>query len=255
MVLAIIFLPISLTLFLFEKSISNFFITYVHEGDLKRLLIYQSKFELETFQTNRYIKSSKLLFFIIFFPILKFNLLYLLAVFTLTYFMYKQPYWKLKKEYKTNLALLRYQFPIWLRQIQILLHNNNVINSLILSQAQAPSIIKDDLEKLIAILNESPNNVVAFSEFMQHYKISEINRAMKLLYRCYIVNKNESAQQLNRMIASTTKWIRQERLERQDNNLSYFEWIGIIPLFGLTLVFMALMTILISNLFGKGVIL
>ena len=40
MMLAVIFMPMTLVLFLFEKSISNFFISYVYESDLEQLLIY-----------------------------------------------------------------------------------------------------------------------------------------------------------------------------------------------------------------------
>ncbi len=252
MLIAMIFMPLTLTLFLFEKTISDFFISYVYEKDCKHYLNFAKCNDLQQFQNNRYIKSSKFLFFIIFWPILKFNYYYLIAIIALTFFVYKQPYWRLKREYKQKLALVRYQFPIWLRQIQILLHNNNVINSLILSQSQAPDIIKADLQKLIDILNKSPNNVLAFGNFMEQFKISEINRAMKLLYRCYVVDKTESSQQLNRMIASTTKWIRYQRIERQNDNLAFFEWIGIVPLFGVTLIFLVLMASLLANMFGRG---
>lgn len=252
MILAMIFMPLTLLLFLFEKSISNFFITYVYESDLKLYLSYKEKLDLKAFQERRYISSSKILFFIIFFPILKFNLYYLAFIVGLTYFVYKKPYLEIKREFKQNLALVRYQFPIWLRQIQILLHNNNVINSLILSKDYAPDIIKQDLEMLILQLSESPNNVNVFIGFMDQFNISEINRAMKLLYRCYIVDKNESSKQLNRLIATTTKWIRQERLERQEDKLSFYEWVGIIPLLGVSVVFLIMMASLLANIFGKG---
>lgn len=155
--------------------------------------------------------------------------------------------------YQEDLNFVKYQFPIWLRQIQILLHNNNVINSLILSLPLAPPIIKNDLKELIETLSISPNNFAAFADFMDSFKISEVNRAMKLLYRCYIVDKDESYKQLNRMIASTTKWIRQERMTRQENKLTYFEWIGIIPLMGVTFVFLVIMASLLTNLFREGV--
>lgn len=252
MIFAMIFMPLTLLLFLFEKSINNFFITYVYENDLELYLNYKEERDLKTFQEKRYISSSKILFFIIFFPILKFNIYYLLIIAALTIYAYKKPYIKIRREYKESLALVRYQFPIWLRQIQILLHNNNVINSLILSKDFAPDIIKDDLDEMIIQLNKSPNNVAAFVSFMDQFNISEINRAMKLLYRCYIVDKNESSKQLNRLIATTTKWIRQERLERQKDNLSFYEWVGIIPLLGVTIMFLVMMASLLANIFGRG---
>ena len=94
MILAMIFMPLTLLLFLFEKSISNFFITYVYESDLELYLNYQQNQDIKTFQENRYITSSKILFFIIFFPILNFNLYFLAAIVGLTYYVYKKPYLK-----------------------------------------------------------------------------------------------------------------------------------------------------------------
>lgn len=252
MIFAMIFMPLTLVLFLFEKSISHFFTTYVYESDLELYLTYKENQDLSVFQKKRYLSSSKILFFIIFFPILKFNPYFLVFIIALTAYAYKKPYLKIKREYKESLALVRYQFPIWLRQIQILLHNNNVINSLIFSKDFAPDIIKQDLEELIFVLSKSPNDVTAFTAFMDQFNISEINRAMKLLYRCYIVDKNESSKQLNRLIATTTKWIRQERLERQEDKMSFYEWVGIMPLLGVTFIFLIMMASLLANIFGKG---
>ena len=249
----LIFVPAVVATFLFEKSIKSIFVKYIFENELVKYLDYDKQTDIISFQKTRYEKSCKILVFLIALPVLKFNLYFLFLVLVLTFITYKKPYWTYKKKYKASVSLVKYQFPIWLRQIQILLHNNNVINSLAYSQTLAPSIIKDDLNRLIKALKLSPNDVNVFVEFMDYFNISEINRAMKLLYRTYIVDKDESSKQLSRMIVSTTKWIRQERLERQKDNLVYFEWIGIIPLFGVTLVFLVIMASLITNLFGKGV--
>ena len=253
MLIAILFMPLTLSLFLFEKSISKFFILYVVESDLKKLIIIDEKLNIKDFQQARYNKSAKILFFIVLWPILRFDFYYLILILSLTIFTYKYPYLKLKRSFKKDISLVKYQFPIWLRQIQILLHNNNVINSLIISKPQAPSIIKSELESLIVELEKNPNNVEVFSSFMDKFNISEVNRAMKLLYRCYLVDKKESSKQLNRMIVTTTKWLRRERLSRQEDSLSIYEWIGILPLFGVTIIFLVLLTILITNIFGKGV--
>lgn len=249
----ILFIPLIILLFLFENSIKNFFQNYVFEDDLKKLIIHNKNISFIDFQIDRYKKSSRFIIFVILLPLFNFNLYYFALIIFLSYFAYKKPYWSYKKKYKESISLVKYQFPIWLRQIQILLHNNNVVNSLEFSLQLAPDIIKKDLENLIIQLNRSPNDINVFTNFMDYLEISEINRAMKLLYRCYLVDKDESAKQLNRMIASTTKWIRQERISRQKDKLSYFEWIGIIPLLGVTIIFLVIMASLITNLFEGGV--
>ena len=44
-------------------------------------------------------------------------------------FVYKSPYLSLKHQAKRHIQLVRYQFPIYLRQLQILLQNNTVVNA------------------------------------------------------------------------------------------------------------------------------
>lgn len=252
MIIYLFYFILIIFVILFEKSISNIFIKYIYESDLELLLTYSEDDDLQQFQYNRYKKSSRYLVFLVVLPLINFNIYFMFLIVFITVYAYKKPYLKLKSEFELNLSLVRYQFPIFLRQIQILLHSNNVLNALIEAYPYAPHIIKNDLKILIDSLSDDPNNIQAFISFMSHYKISEIDRAMKLLYRTYIVDKDESSKQLSRMINSTTKWIRYERKERNEGRIRSLEWFGIIPLFGVTIVFLVIMASLINNLFGKG---
>lgn len=76
---------------------------------------------------------------------------------------------------------------------------------------------------------------------------------MKLLYRYQSVGKADAYQQLQRMIETTAKWIRAERKERFDTKLLFYQWWGMLPLLGVTVMFMAVMFQIILDLFGKGV--
>lgn len=235
---------------LFEKAIQSFVIKYAYESDLKKILFDQ---DITEFQNDRYKRVSRILLLLLFYPLLNFDIRYFSLIIILAVYEYKRPYLKLKSNFNRSLSTLRYQFPIWLRQIQILLYSNNVLNSLKLSLDSAPKIISGDLNELIDILEESPNDIDAFTDFMSDFSISEIDRAMKLLYRTYIIDQDDTSKQLNRMIVSTTKWIKDERVNRQKDLLKTYEWIGIIPLFGVTIVFLVIMASLLTNLLGKGV--
>lgn len=252
MLIYIFYIIMFFFLFFFEKSLRHMINNYLFEQDLKLLLETNSTSDFSAFQEKRYHKSSRVLLLLVFFPLLKFNLFYGIFVVALSFHYYKKPYLDLKRKFKKDLSLVRYQFPIYLRQIQILLYTNNVLNALILSKEYAPEIIVSELNLLIESLSKNPNNIQAFKDFMSQFKISEVDRAMKLLYRTYIVDKDESSKQLTRMISSTTKWIRQERLERQEGSIKSYEWLGIVPLFGVTIVFLVIMAALLNNLFGKG---
>ncbi len=246
----IAFIVILLIILLLEKSLKSFMLSYAYEDDIHILV---SPDDFENFQEKRYHNASRVLLLLLVLPFLDFNKVLFILICFVSFYEYKRSYLKLKTDFKNELSLIRYQFPIWLRQIQILLYSNNVLNALILSMDSAPLIIKEELNKLVSSLQERPNDLSAFTNFMSDYKISEVDRAMKLLYRTYLIDQEDTSKQLNRMVASTTKWIRFERQEKQKSSLKVYEWIGIIPLFGVTLVFLVIMASLLNNLGGKGV--
>lgn len=251
--LIIFFYGVSILLYwLFEKSVKHFVTSYVYEDNLMTILKQFNDLDFVSFQNKRYGKSSFILMLMMFLPLLKFNIYFALFCVVIALFEYKRPYILLLKQYNKQLSDIRFQFPIWLRQIQILLYNNNVLNAIEISIASAPVIMQDELNVLVEKLRVNPNDYNAFTQFMSNYNIQEIERALKLLYRAYVIEQDDATIQIGRMINSTTKWMRSERKNRQEDSLKLFEWIGIIPLFGVTVVFLIMMASLINNLFGKG---
>lgn len=251
--LIIFFYGIALLFYwLFEKSVKHFITTYVYEDQLPTILIQFNDLEFKDFQNKRYEKTSLILLLLLLLPLLKFNVYFVLLCLLMSVFEYKRPYVLLLRKYNRQLSEIRFQFPIWLRQIQILLYNNNVLNAIEISIQSAPNIMKNELVELVGKLRLNPNDINAFTSFMSNYNIQEIERALKLLYRAYVIEQDDASIQIGRMINSTTKWMRSERQFRQEDSLKLFEWIGIIPLFGVTIVFLIMMASLISNLFGKG---
>ena len=148
---------------------------------------------------------------------------------------------------------LQFQFPIWLRQLQILIQTNTVHQALIASTQTAPSLIHDDLSHLIEATSNDAISIQPYLSFLNQYHLAEVERAMKLLYRYQSVGKADAYQQLQRMIETTAKWIRAERKERFDTKLLFYQWWGMLPLLGVTVMFMAVMFQIILDLFGKGV--
>ncbi|NLC34476.1 MAG: hypothetical protein GX760_04340 [Erysipelothrix sp.] len=241
-----------LAYFFFEHAIAQTVKKYIYEDNLELILKITTDQHLDEFQNLRYKKMSQIVLFGLLFPLLKFNVYFILTIVIASIYSYKLPYLRLNKQYKHNIALLRFSFPVWLRQIQILLYNHNVINAIELTIDNAPHILSDQLESLVKSLKKNPNDLDAFNQFMIEYRILEIDRAMKLLYRAYTVEQDDTRIQLSRMIESTTKWMKQERRKRNEAVLKQYEWLGILPLLSVTVIFMIMMVGLINNLFGKG---
>lgn len=197
---------------------------------------------------NMFLVSSLLVLW----SVTKYSFTYLVVILGCVLGIYFLPIYQTKQEKERKLRELRYEFPIWLRQIQILLQNNNVQHSLEKSLDTVPTIMKEELTNLIEVLRQDATNSEVYLEFMKEYEIYEISRAMKLLYRYHMVGASESYHQFHRMLEATGKWLRAGRKNRNDSTISLLGWIGVIPMFGCTAMFMVMMVLIIMSMMKGG---
>lgn len=234
--------------FVLNQSIDPFLISLVQEQDLQELI----KEDVEQVMNQRIKKAKKMLFLLLPWGLLNYSMAYFVGVLALFMVALKKDYWALKQQAKKQISQLKFQFPIWLRQLQILLQTNTVVKSMEYSLPHAPALIQNDLAQLIQAIEKDALNLNPYLNFLKMYHLSEIERAMKLLYRYNTVGKEDAYLQFNRMIQTTTKWLRSERESRNENKLMVFQWIGMAPLFAVTVLFMAIMFEILMKMFNNG---
>lgn len=233
---------------IFNKTIDPIIATLLKENDLE---LFQEN--SDEFLHKRIKKSKPILFLLIFWGYLDYSIPYILLILFLFIFFLKKDYWILKDKHKKKSNLLKFQFPIWLRQLQILLQTNTVGQSLLLSYEHAPLLIQEDLKKLIQSIESDALSITPYLNFLKSYRLCEIERAMKLLYRYNTVGKEDAYMQFNRMIQTTTKWLRNERESHHKDSLLLYEWFAMVPLLGVTVLFLAIMCEVVMNMFTSGI--
>lgn len=164
---------------------------------------------------------------------------------------YLWPWFRLRSLVTKQSDLIRYQFPIYLRQLEILLQNNTVVKAIELSIPQAPPYLRKELQALHARLLSEPGKLASYTGFMARLNQPEIERAMKWLYRYENTGQKDAVRQFNRMIASTSKWLRQERQYAKQKRLMVSQWLGMVPLIGVTLVFLSAMMSVLMTMFER----
>lgn len=165
---------------------------------------------------------------------------------------YLLPIFLLERKVRIKIKSIRYHFPIYLRQIQVLLQNNTVVKSIELSLEYVPDILRDDIEKLNHKLKIEPNNMSHYVDCMKQYNLVEIQRSMKWLYRYQNFGYVDAYSQFNRMLISTSKWLRQSRIEHKNDSIQVYQWMGMLPLIGVTFVFISAMMSVVISLFERG---
>lgn len=167
----------------------------------------------------------------------------------LAYFL---PILILERKARFKIKSIRYHFPIYLRQIQVLLQNNTVVKSIELSLEYVPDILRDDIVKLNDKLRLEPNNISHYVNCMKQYNLVEIQRSMKWLYRYQNFGYIDAYSQFNRMLISTSKWLRQSRIENKNDSIQVYQWMGMLPLIGVTFVFISATMSVVISLFERG---
>jgi hypothetical protein len=218
------------------------------EKDLEKLTSIVNM-DLERLQKLRIRKLKQFRAIVLIFLGIEVSLLRLGAYVFLNLFSYMYPYIRLKNQVHQVVQQVRYQFPIYLRQLQVLLQNNTVVSAIEASLDQVPNLFRKDIMDLHQALLKSPMDINNYLNCMKIYELPEVTRAMKWLYRYQSLGTQDVNRQFNRMIISTTKWLRQTRLDGKQQQLMIYQWWGMLPLFGVTLVFLSAMMSVANSFF------
>jgi hypothetical protein len=166
--------------------------------------------------------------------------------------VYAFPYFKLKQQANRRIQSVRYHFPIYLRQVQVLLQNNTVVKSIELSLDYVPDVLFEDINQLNQNIKTDSLNINHYINCMKQYNLPEIQRSMKWLYRYQNFGYQDAYHQFNRMLVSTSKWLRQARIEKKNESIQVYQWMGMLPLIGVTFVFISAMMSVVISLFERG---
>lgn len=225
----------------------------MQEKDLSLLLQLEDNVSITDFERKRQRKVVVILILMVLWPLLAYDLMYMAFIAGSMIVIYKQPYMRLKAKQRFMITKLKYEFPLWLRQLQVLLQNHTVLQAMEFSLERSPAILRHSIAELISVVQKNPVGIQPYLDFMKEYEIYEMQKAMKLLYRYHFVGAEESYQQFHRMIEATGKWLRQARKEKKANQMAMLQWIGMVPLFGVTFMFLVMMIVVIMEMMKGGI--
>lgn len=159
---------------------------------------------------------------------------------------------KLQRQFLKIQVELKYEFPIWLRTLQMLLMDNTVVVALKISAENAPKLIKNDLNVLIKKITDDPWDVTAFDNFLTEYEMIEIRKSMRTLQRLHRGNLSNINEQLETMYERSVDWIEIERVQYFKNKRDVKSWIAILPMFNVTVLFVVQMFLTIVSVIEGG---
>lgn len=172
----------------------------------------------------------------------------IVIIFILQFLIYYRSY----RRYKNKLAMLLYEFPIWLRQLQCLLAYNTVYQALKTSQNIAPKSLRTAIEDLIVGIQQQPTSVTPYHRFMEAYDSFEVRKVMKILHRVSVTGTQDATTRLNAMILESHHWLTVSRNQKKEQLMTQVSALGLIPLTSVGLLFLLLMGLVVACLMEGG---
>ncbi|MBE5898270.1 MAG: hypothetical protein E7279_01555 [Lachnospiraceae bacterium] len=114
------------------------------------------------------------------------------------------------------------KFPDWLMEIALLLQYENVYVSLYNSYATAPAIFKPEIKKLIKEIQERPNEIEPYLDFMSAFNISSIRSTMKILYSRTQGIGGSADEQIAEIIRKNNQLVDKINEYKDDNSLATY---------------------------------
>ena len=92
------------------------------------------------------------------------------------------------------------KFPYWLRGIALSLQTENVYVAIRDSLDQAPYVLKEQIEILLHNIDEDPESILPYQNFLSEFDLPEIQSASRMLYSLTNCGKDDSEAQINTLI-------------------------------------------------------
>ena len=92
------------------------------------------------------------------------------------------------------------KFPYWLRGIALSLQTENVYVAIRDSLDQAPYVLKEQIEILLRNIDEDPESILPYQNFLSEFDLPEIQSASRMLYSLTNCGKDDSEAQINTLI-------------------------------------------------------
>lgn len=227
---------------IYGRQLFDFF----KEKDLKKYCDVLGKDEKKLLK-KRQIEMLLLLMLLFFIPSDKQKYFVILII-----FVYKNTYFNLKREFLKLKKSLNLQFAIWLRMMEVLLSYHTVPLAIEVSIASAPELMKKSLQKLVKDLKKDPLNRDTYLNFMSTYEELNIERSMHHLYRYAVMGSEDASIQLSNMVEDNAESLLKAREDMFESRLNFYSWYGLVPMLLVSMSFLGLMFMVLSNLMKGG---
>ena len=121
------------------------------------------------------------------------------------------------------------RFPQWLMEMALLLQGNNVQVAIAKTVTNAPAVLQEELELMVKKLKAQPEAMEPYMEFLEMFRLSYVQSAMKMLYAISESGTGDSQEQIQIMVRRNEKLLDQAEKILNERKLAGINAIGYFP--------------------------
>lgn len=141
-----------------------------------------------------------------------------------------QPIMTNKNDKKRIIKEVNKAFPVWIRNMVLLLQINNVSMSIQESLKTCPPVMKPHVEKLLRGIEENPASSKPFDDFCKEYDLPDIKLTVNFLYYLSNFGSDEMIGQLDYIVKQNDYLTLNEEKIRNEDSLSMMSMLILAPM-------------------------
>lgn len=164
-----------------------------------------------------------LIMFIFIFMMSSLTFINIILAVIIGYVVFKQPYFKLQRYYRSNLQKINEMLPYYLKGLEILIQHYTIPVAIKRSIETAPDIFKPGLKDLSDKIEAGISTVDPYMEFAKEYPVRDSMRMMRLLYRLGLGSQENKQEQLLLFSKTVSTLQNKAREQKYTNRLNKME--------------------------------
>lgn len=122
------------------------------------------------------------------------------------------------------------QFPEWMMDMSLRLQTDNVHVSLRKTISEAPTILREELKMLVKKIEQQPNSLRPYLEFMKELRLPDVLSAMKILYSMAEFGTEDMRKQIEVLVQRNTVMLDKAERIRQEDRMSGVGFMILLPM-------------------------
>lgn len=174
-----------------------------------------------------------------------------IGIVLLAFILFSHKYQKYQNSISRVNKALMLEFPMWLREISLSLHNNTIVNAIDASLDNASYPMKQEIKKFKEMYLKDPISIKSFVSFLDKFAIADAKSSMKVLYTMQNLGENEMKHQVSSLIMRNQTLLDRTETIRNNDSIIGVEAIGYLPIIIFIMQMLCSMLVMFGHMMSK----